>query len=181
MRLFIAIDLPDTVKDQLGTLQTRISTARWVSRQQMHVTLCFLGETDRIDDIKAALAGVKAPPFALTLSGVGRFPTRRKQPPRVLWVGSDPSPALHELHQQVTDAMSRLGFAPEDRPFSPHITLARLKTREPLPEVDVFLSAHDTFQVTRFPVTEFVLFSSELSLQGARYQREAVYTLQAIL
>ncbi len=180
MRLFVAIDLPDRVKDQLGTLPTRLPTARWVSRQQMHVTLFFLGETDRVENIKAALSGVKAPPFALNLTGVGRFPTRRKQPPRVLWVGIDPEPALQALHQQVTATLSELDFAPEDRPFSPHVTLARLKTRDPLPEVDVFLSAHETFRVPRVPITEFVLFSSELSPQGAHYQREAVYALQAI-
>lgn len=180
MRLFVATDFPDAVKDQLGALQTRIATARWVSRQQMHVTLFFLGETDRVDNIKAALGNIKAPPFALTLSGVGRFPARRKQPPRVLWVGIDPEPALDDLHQQVTTAMAGLGFVPEDRPFRPHITLSRLKTREPLPEVDAFLDAHSAFQASHVPVTEFVLFSSELSPQGARYQREAVYALPTV-
>jgi 2'-5' RNA ligase len=94
MRLFVAIDLPDTVKDQLDTLPTRIPTARWMKRQQMHLTLFFLGETDRIPDIKDALASVKAPPFSLSLAGVGRFPQRQKQPPRVLWVGIDAESAL---------------------------------------------------------------------------------------
>ncbi len=171
MRLFVAIDFPETVKDQLDTLQVPIPTARWVKRQQMHLTLFFLGETDRLQDIKAALAGVVSQPFELTLTGTGRFPKRQKQPPRVLWIRIDPEPALNQLHVQVTTALAGIGFQPEDRPFSPHITLARLKARERLPEVDTFLDTHAAFRVTSIPVTEFVLFSSVLSSQGARYER----------
>jgi RNA 2',3'-cyclic 3'-phosphodiesterase len=178
MRLFVAIDLPDTVKDQLDTLSTRIPTARWVKRQQMHLTLFFLGETDGIPDIKNALASVKAPSFSLSLAGVGRFPQRQKQPPRVLWVGIDAESALEQLHKKVTTVLAGLGFEPEDRPFSPHITLARLKTHEPLPEVDAFLDTHRTFRVPCISITEFVLFSSVLSPQGSRYQREAIFALQ---
>ncbi len=180
MRLFAAIDLPDAVKDQLDMLPTRIPSARWVVRQQMHLTLFFLGETDRLHDIKNALSRVVAPPFELTLTGVGRFPKRQKQPPRVLWAGIAAEPALGPLHAQVTTALTGIGFEPEDRPFSPHITLARLKTREPLPEVDAFLKAHRAFRVPSIPITEFVLFSSVLSPQGARYAREAVFSLKAV-
>ena len=178
MRLFVAIDLPDTVKDQLDALQTHIPSARWVKRHQMHLTLFFLGETDRLPDIQAALAGIRARPFELTLTGVGRFPKRGKQPPRVLWAGIDAEPALAQLHHQVTTVLAEIGFEPEDRPFSPHITLARLKTREPLPEVDAFLSDHRAFRTPSITITEFVLFSSVLAPQGARYQREAVFALR---
>ena len=179
MRLFVAIDLPDAVKDQLDALLTPIPSARWVKRQQMHLTLFFLGETDRLADIQTALAGIEARPFELTLTGVGRFPKRRKQPPRVLWAGIDAEPALTQLHHQVTTALTDIGFEAEDRPFSPHITLARLKTREPLPEVDAFLSAYRAFHTPAIAITEFVLFSSVLAPQGARYQREAVFALRS--
>ncbi|ETX02097.1 MAG: hypothetical protein ETSY1_04790 [Candidatus Entotheonella factor] len=178
MRLFVAIDFSDAVKDQLDMLQTPIPTARWVKRQQMHLTLSFLGETDRLADIQEALARVAAPRFELGLAHVGRFPKRQKQPPRILWVGVDAEPALDQLHQQVTHVLGEIGFEPEDRPFNPHITLARLKTREPLPEVDTFLNTHGAFRVPAIPITEFVLFSSVLSPQGAHYEREAVFTLQ---
>ncbi len=179
MRLFVAIDLPDPVKDQLDTLQTPIPTARWVKRQQMHLTLNFLGETDRIQDIKDVLASVVAPPFVMTLSGAGRFPKRQKQPPRVLWVGVDAEPALDQLHKTVTTVLAGIGFVPEDRSFNPHITLARLKTREPLPEVDAFLGTHGLFRTPAISITEFILFSSVLSPQDSRYEREAVFALQA--
>jgi 2'-5' RNA ligase len=179
MRLFAAIDLPGPVKDQLERLETRIPTARWTRRQQMHLTLFFLGETNRLPDIKDALASIEAPPFRLTLTGVGRFPKRQKHPPRALWVGIDVNLALDQLHEKVTTALAGIGFEPEDRPFSPHITLARLKTREPLPEVDGFLHTHCAFRVPSIPVAEFVLFSSVLSPRGSRYTHEAVFALQA--
>jgi 2'-5' RNA ligase len=178
MCLFVAIDLPEIVKDQLDTLQAHIPTVRWVRRQQIHLTLFFLGETERIQEIKDALSSIEVPPFALTLAGVGRFPRRPKQPPRVLWVGIDSEPALAHLHQKVTAVLAELGFEPEDRPFSPHITLARLQTREPLPEVDAFINRHRAFRVSDIPVHEFVLFSSVLSPQGARYAREAIFALR---
>ena len=181
MRLFVAIDLPDAVKDQLGALQTHISSARWVKRHQMHLTLFFLGETDRLPDIQVALASIEAQAFELTLTGVGRFPKRRKQPPRVLWAGINAAPALDQLHHQVTTALTDIGFEAENRPFSPHITLARLKTRGPLPEVDAFLSAHHAFRTPAIAITEFVLFSSVLAPQGARYQREAVFPLRTYI
>jgi 2'-5' RNA ligase len=145
----------------------------------MHLTLFFLGETGRIQDIKGALAGIEAPPFALTLAGVGRFPKRQKQPPRVLWVGIDDEPALAHLYQKVAAVLAGIGFEPEARPFSPHITLARLNTRELLPEVGTFLNSHSAFRVAAIPIHEFVLFSSVLSPQGARYEREAIFTLTA--
>ncbi len=179
MRLFVAIDLPEAVKDQLEALSSHIPTARWIQRQQMHLTLFFLGETDRLTDIKDALARIHSPPFELTLKGVGRFPKRRKQPPRVLWVGVDAAPNLVQLHAKITTGLAEIGFVPEDRPSNPHITLARLKTREALPEVDTFLNTHTALRLPAISITEFILFSSELSPQGARYTREATFSLSA--
>jgi 2'-5' RNA ligase len=145
----------------------------------MHLTLFFLGETDRLVDIKGALASIEAPSFELTLTGVGRFPKRPKQPPRVLWVGIDAELALTQLHEQVTTVLAEIGFEPEDRPFSPHITLARLKTREIVPEVDAFLNTYGAFRIPAIPITGFVLFSSVILPQGPRYEAEAVFSLQA--
>lgn len=177
MRLFVAIDLPDPVKDHLVSLKADIPTARWSDRHQMHLTLFFIGETERIAEVRAALAAVEAPPFELSLSGVGRFPASDRQPPRVLWAGVDVSPALAALHRQITNTLTALGFAADERPFSPHITLARLKASRPLPAASAFLNEQRGLQVGPAAVTEFVLFSSTLSPQGARYTRQAVYAL----
>ncbi len=177
MRLFVAIDLPDPVKDQLLALKTPIPTARWVKREQMHLTLFFIGETQQLAAIKAALAGIQAAPFQLTLLGIGRFPSQQRRPPRVLWVGVGAQPALPALQQQVTTALLAVGCQADDRPFSPHITLARLKTTQPLPAMDAFLKQHPQWTIPAIHVNAFVLFSSTLTPQGAHYRREAVYTL----
>lgn len=179
MRLFVAIDLPDRVKDQLGKLQTAsIAGARWVSREQMHLTLFFIGETEKNVAVQEALARVQTVPFEMTLAGVGRFPAGNKKPPRVLWAGVKAPAALGQLHGAVTAALSGSGFQPEDRPFSPHITLARLKAERPLREVDVFLQAQADFRTAPFLVDRFVLFSSTLTPQGARYTPQAVMALK---
>jgi 2'-5' RNA ligase len=177
MRLFVAVDLPDPVKAALIALQTEIPTARWTTWEQMHLTLFFIGETTQTDAVKQALAAVEGMPFTVTLNGVGRLPPQQRQPPRVLWTGIENQPALLRLQQRVTAALTPLGFEADGRPFSPHITLARLKTEKPLPAVDAFLKAYSQFKTAAIPIREFVLFSSTLTPQGARYRREAVYAL----
>lgn len=177
MRLFVAIDFPDDIKDQLSALKAEIPTARWVGRDQMHLTLFFLGETERLPVAKNALKAIKDAPFDLTISGVGRFPPGDRKPPRVLWVGINPQPALTNLQASVTTALTTIGFQGEDRPFSPHLTLARLKTEQQSPETAQFLAAHQTFQTRSIQISAFTLYSSILSPGGARYTHEAMYPL----
>lgn len=179
MRLFVAIDFPGTIKDQLIRLQTDIPTARWSKPHQLHLTLFFIGETERVLAVKDALMTVDSPSFRLTLNGAGRFPKDGRQTPRVLWAGVQSHPGLMALQKNVTAALTGIGFVAEDRPYSPHVTLARLQTERPLPAVDAFLNAHRNFQTEPMPVTEFVLFSSVLLPEGPRYRREAVYGLKS--
>jgi 2'-5' RNA ligase len=177
MRLFVAIDFPDDIKDRVSDLKTEIPAARWVSRDQMHLTLFFIGETERIQAVKDVLASVQAAPFDLTLSGVGRFPSDNRKPPRVLWVGIQPQPMLNALQANVTAALTAIEFQAEDRPFSPHLTLARLKTEYSSPKTAQFLAAHQSFQTEPIPISAFMLYSSVLSSDGARYTHETVYPL----
>ena len=179
MRLFVAIDFPGTIKDQLIRLQADIPTARWSKPHQLHLTLFFIGETERVPAVKDALMTVDSPSFRLTLTSTGRFPKDGRQPPRVLWAGVQSHPGLMALQKHVTAALTGIGFVAEDRPYSPHITLARLQTERSLPSVDAFLNAHRMFQTEPMPVTEFVLFSSVLLPEGPRYKREAVYGLKS--
>jgi RNA 2',3'-cyclic 3'-phosphodiesterase len=178
MRLFVAIDLPETFKADLESLRAPVPTARWVRPEQMHLTLFFIGETPQADAVKAALADIQATPFNLTLAGVGRFPERAQQPPRVLWVGIELVPELRHLHTQVTDTLVKLGFEADARPFSPHITLARLKTQACLREVDAFLETHQDYRSQAFPARAFTLFASTLTPEGAQYQQLAVYPIR---
>lgn len=178
MRLFAAVDLPDSLKDRLDALRAPVPGARWVNRHQMHLTLFFIGETDRVYEIETALELVRAAPFDLLLSGVGRFPPGDRRPPRVLWAGIAPQPALLALQAQVASALTALGFPAEDRPYSPHLTLARVRAERPLPEAERFLQAHAGFRGGPVRVEAFTLYASDLTPQGARYTPQAVYPLR---
>jgi 2'-5' RNA ligase len=176
-RLFVAIDLPNAIKDHLAPLLKGISGAKWVSRPQLHLTLRFIGEveTPRFQAIARALESVQSSSFETRLNGVGRFPP--KGPPRVLWVGMDEHPTMMDLQQQIEKTLVQLDLAPEDRPFSAHITLARLKTPPPRDVTDGYLAKHSSFQTPTFPVSQFVLYSSVLSRQGPSYHVEQTYRL----
>lgn len=176
MRLFIAIELPDDLKDRLAGLKTVIPAANWVKRAGYHLTLSFLGEvdSDRVPALTAALSSIQSPSFSVTLRGAGRFPP--KGAARVLWIGTETQPALIALHQQVERALVPLCFPTEDRSFSAHITLARLKT-DARREVEAFLEKHRDWRADPFPVTAFHLIESTLTPQGAHYRIEHSFPL----
>jgi len=165
-RLFIAIELPDQVKQNLVKLQTPVPGAKWVPVDQLHLTLAFLGEVDETvtDQLLVALSGITVSTFTLRFSGVGCFPDRRR--PRVLWVGLEKNPYLESLADQVRSAVLSCGILQEERPFSPHITLARL--RQPAGrEVVRFLDQPLTHELPKIAVREFILFRSQLTAAGA--------------
>ena len=166
MRLFIAIELPADLKMALGRLRMDIPGARWVPMEQIHLTLAFLGEVDEttVERLTGKLAKIHAPGFKLCLSGTGCFPNRHR--PRVLWVGLEPEPRLNDLVASVRSAVLACGIPQEERPFSPHITLARLKLSPPR-DFDAFLDQHQKQKLPPFTVREFTLFQSRLTPQGA--------------
>ena len=178
-RLFVAIELPERVKDSLVALQTPLPGARWVGREQMHLTLRFIGADvpeAQVTPIQDALAQVQAESFPMTVRDVGRFPPG-KRAAQVLWAGVATNPALGWLHRSIETALAGVGFAPEARDFHPHITLARLKNNRPVPEVSQFLADNATFATEPFLVDRFFLIRSTLTGQGPQYQHEAIYEL----
>lgn len=177
-RLFVAIDLPDDCKDMLEGLCHSLPGARWMRDRQFHVTLRFVGEVDGPigRNLAETLHGVRADPFELQLKGVGTFPPRGN--PRVLWAGVSESPELHALYKQVQRVMRRAGLPPEDRKFSPHVTLARLRD-VPMQRLLEFVSEHSTLRSEPFAVTDVQLFSSALGHGGAQHRVEASYPLFA--
>lgn len=181
MRLFVAIDLPQRVKDQLGALKTDIPGARWVKPAQMHLTLRFIGDQvmeAHFQQIKTALATIEAEAFTLTLQGVGRFPPSPKKAARVLWVGISAQPRLDVLYQKVETAVRRIGFPEDDHDFNPHITLARVQSDKLSPAISSFLENNADFQSETIAVDQFYLYSSLLSPQGPSYKREAIISLK---
>lgn len=176
-RLFIAIDLPDDLKNTLAKMTSGIDGAKWVKREQMHLTLRFIGDVDDsgLESIKSALQTIQSPTFEMHLEGVGQFPPKGK--PRVLWVGLKSPPTLMNLQHQINTSITSLGLPPEDHPFSPHITLARFKA-PPHPEsVRQFFAKHAAFKTDPFPVQSFILFSSLLAPQVPTYHKEGIYSL----
>jgi RNA 2',3'-cyclic 3'-phosphodiesterase len=176
-RLFLAIDLPDEIKASLTGFTRELPSAKWVGPEELHLTLRFIGEVDEktCSLIKGALSKLSFEAFPLTLCGVGHFPPGKH--PRVLWVGMDPSNSLMRLQQELELALIDAGIAPDERRFSPHITLARLKESAP-GMVLRFETAHADLACAPFQVREFILFSSILTHQGAIHNKEAIYPCQ---
>jgi 2'-5' RNA ligase len=130
MRLFIALSLPDEVQGELARVQSRLRglPVRWAAPTGIHLTLQFLGEVaeQRAPALLEALAALPAAPFELRLDGVGAFPSLGR--PRVVWAGlGGDLAALSRLQAAVLGATAPLGFAPEERPFRPHLTLGRVR------------------------------------------------------
>jgi len=175
MRLFVALPVPDDVAQGLMLLQGGVPGARWLNRDQLHLTLRFIGEVDGVQaaDIDDALAGISAPGFTLELHSVGSFGGRD---PRQLWAGVRPNEALMHLQRKIETALQRIGLAPEPRKFSPHVTLARLKA-SPRAKLMEYLSAHALYASAPFAVNAFELCSSRLTPNGSLYVAERAYPL----
>lgn len=126
MRLFVAILLDDPVKTGLcraiDALKGQAMSGNFTRRENLHLTLAFLGETSRVEQAKQAVDAVSAGPFALRLAGFGRFERRGGD---ICWMGIRRCPELEELHRQLTGALRTAGFALEERAFRPHLTLGR--------------------------------------------------------
>ncbi len=175
-RLFVAVDLPEEIREELSAICFGLPGAKWVKKEQIHITLKFIGEVDGglFRDIRESLADVKGEPFSLQVRGTGCFPPGKK--PHVLWAGLEKSDELHQLQKRVDNRLKPLGIEPEKRKFSPHITLARLR-KTPVNRVSQFLAGHSLFALSSFEVREFHLYSSTLNSEGAIHQVQATYPL----
>jgi RNA 2',3'-cyclic 3'-phosphodiesterase len=180
MRVFIAVDLPTELRDELTKLQRELEpstdTARWVAPDSIHITLKFIGEIveKRIDDIDAALTGLTWKSFSIRVRGVGFFPGNRS--PRVFWAGME-APTMQNLAEELDARMERSGFEKEKRAFRPHITLARARNSR----IDSALVTAATQYTDRdfgsFTVDRVFLFKSILKPTGAVYERLREYLL----
>jgi 2'-5' RNA ligase len=174
-RLFVALEIPEIVADALSTMQYGVDGARWRDVDSLHLTLAFIGETDRHGFAAAmdALAAIDAPAFEMRLTGVGVFGDKK---PRSLWAGVEENPGLRHLQAKVETALRRAGFSLEKRKFIPHVTLAYL--RGVMPETAMtYCAAHGLFSCGPFPVNEFHLYSSRLGNETSVYDIEASYAL----
>jgi len=182
IRSFIAIELPDELKLGLSQLEARLKVGKqpgvkWVDPYSIHLTLKFLGSitTDRISEITKAIeeAAQGISPFHLEVKNLGVFPNLRRV--QVAWVGiSGDVDKLNHLQKRIDFNLARLGFAPESRPFTPHLTLARLRNQASSPERQSFgqLIADTKSEITySFEVKAISLMRSQLTREGAIYSR----------
>jgi 2'-5' RNA ligase len=178
-RLFVAIDLPEEVRESLVRLRVDIPAARWVPQEQLHLTLAFLGDlpADMLEGLKAELAAIHAHGFRLRFSLPGCFPNPAR--PRVLWIGTEPEARLLRLAAQVRRALLACGIPLEERPFSPHITLARLRLPSRA-EAAAFLLQAPHPAIPAVEVREFTLFESRLTPTGAIHTQLQSFPLTAV-
>lgn len=189
VRSFIAIELPDELKRGIVQLQSRLKagkqpSVKWVDPYRIHLTLKFLGNiaTDRISEIiraiEASAQGV--PPFHLEAKDLGVFPNLRRV--QVVWVGiSGELARLRQLQQGIESNLAPLGFTPESRPFTPHLTLARLR-REASPaeqqSLGELIASTKFDEVYGFSVDAINLMKSQLTREGAIYSRISAIRLK---
>ena len=176
MRLFVALSIPDDVAGQLMLLQGGVPGARWQSREQLHLTLRFIGEVDGSDAraLDDALAGIDAPAFDLQLHGVGQFGNKQ---PDSLWAAVRPNDMLSHLQRKVDNAIRRVGQPQDAHKFTPHVTLARLRHPD-LDKTREWLSYHALATSSEFSVDAFHLCSSKLTSDGSIYRIEQSYDLR---
>jgi 2'-5' RNA ligase len=173
MRCFIAIKLDDAIKDQLENVQGLMKNiggkVSWTSRAQMHLTLQFLGDTE--NDLIPQIIGVmksaarEVPPFTFDVEKIGAFPPRGI--PRILWVGVSECPPLLKLQQLIETGLKPLGFDPEERGFTPHLTLGRVREKPDLQKYQKVMAENQNFTAGRQQVNKVILFSSDLQPTGA--------------
>lgn len=177
MRLFIAIALPEPIRQRLGVLMSGVPGARWVKPENMHLTLHFLGEVTDADAIHLddALCGIKEPAFTMAFSGLGTFDRGRQV--RALWAGIEAGPGLYHLQEKIERVIQMQGFPPEARKFSAHVTLARFKTN-PGKKLGDFLGAHGGFVSEPFLVSGFTLYRSYTGNEAPHYEVLREYILE---
>jgi 2'-5' RNA ligase len=189
IRAFIAIDLPPSIQETLDKQTTRLrqtlkdDAIRWVPTQNMHLTLKFLGSLplSHLDFIKRMLTQTAdlSPQFDLQISGLGSFPNSKQ--PRVLWVGIHASAGLSSLQKMIEDGATRLGYNKEERPFSPHLTLGRVRqgiSAQELHKVSTTFSAFQLGKIGTARVDSVHLYQSDLNSEGSVYTKLFSATLR---
>ena len=170
-RLFVAIDLSESVRQCLVDLDPHIAGMRWGNGAQMHLTLGFFGDVPQTVDLalREKLAAIQFGAFFLPIQSVGTFPP--KGPPKIVWIGvGSGHPHLYQLHKRVNDAAVSVGLEVDLRSWHPHVTLARCHD-VPASAVRKFLQSNVDFEVGMIHVDAFHLYSSQLTPSGPIHTR----------
>jgi 2'-5' RNA ligase len=179
IRAFIAIELPaelqNRISQEIASVQQRAGHAvRWVSTQNIHLTIKFLGNVSpaNLNALTAVLAGesIRHKAFEFSVGELGAFPNKLR--PRVVWVGIQAPPQLSELQHGIDRETNRLGYAGEERDFSPHLTLGRVSQHASPQEVKQIadaLTVSSIGNLGKVRVDSIRLYRSDLQQGGAIY------------
>ncbi|MCB9944855.1 MAG: RNA 2',3'-cyclic phosphodiesterase [Geminicoccaceae bacterium] len=174
-RLFVALDLPPDTREEIARICRGLPDVHWTDSDDLHLTLRFIGEVDTATfvEIGEALASITAPPFDISLKGIGCFP--KSGPLRHLWTGVEGGEELARLKRRVDRAINDVGVEPEARRFTPHVTIARFRQSPPEGRMASWIGQRNLFQSRPFPVSSFNLVSSHLRSEGSDHVVEAEY------
>jgi 2'-5' RNA ligase len=176
IRTFIAVDLGKAIRDRLVTLQENLARTgteiKWVEVENLHVTLLFLGEVDDRDVHQVCRIVTdtlnQQPSFLMSVETVGCFPNPRR--PRTLWVGvGEGTQPLCTIHDDLEEPLTEMGYRREERRYTPHITLGRVKSDRPTDKLAATLAKHAGWKGGETSVREILVMSSELTPQGPVY------------
>jgi RNA 2',3'-cyclic 3'-phosphodiesterase len=174
VRLFIAIEIPPEIRATFAALLKELRAiapqVKWVRSENLHVTLKFLGEpkSGKLSALQNVLASVRSgQPVNLQFRGLGFFPNERR--PKVFWVGMESSPNLKTLAADIDSATHRLEFPLEDRPFTPHLTLARFPVPNVPAKLQQAIQQNSAQSFGSLQTSEIHLIESKLKPAGAEY------------
>jgi RNA 2',3'-cyclic 3'-phosphodiesterase len=193
MRLFVAIDLDDPIRQRILRFMEGVRgfapEARWISPASLHITLKFIGESEQLEAIQEKLGKVQARPAKISFRGTGFFPTPRS--PRVFWIGVEADERLAHAAHGIDQALLPLGIEKEQRAYTPHLTLARIGSGAPRRERtdgpnQKFQRLQEQLAKITPPPTDFgtmtahqfFLYQSKTAPSGAVYTRLAGFELQ---
>ncbi len=196
MRVFVGIDLDPEIRDKITRFLDGVRgfapDVRWVRPESLHVTLKFIGEQkpEGVEAVRERLKKVEGPAFEIHVGGHGFFPTAKA--PRVFWIGIQAGPELAEVAAKVDAAIAEIGIPREDRPYSPHLTLARgsgagsgspkwRKGNGPESNFGVLdkrLAAMSALDFGTMTAREFFLYQSQLSPGGSKYTKLQSFSLK---
>jgi RNA 2',3'-cyclic 3'-phosphodiesterase len=185
MRLFTAIEITPEILLRLERLQSSLrpeAFIKWSPLDNLHITTKFIGEwpESRLDELYANLEAL-APrePFDVELKELGWFPNERS--PRVLWVGVHDNGALEKLANATEDCLTKIGIAKEERPFTPHVTLARIKHPVPLDRLRERVREMRSVSLGAFTAARFALFRSDPGSNFSLYRKLRTYPFESAL
>ena len=191
MRLFVALDIEPEIRQRITAFRDQMRLLapdiRWVAPETFHVTLQFLGETTKLDEICSALQTVQGVPISIAFGGASFFPNPKA--PRIFWAGLQGDEHLQELVSAIADALTPLGLGRDPGAFTPHLTLARSGSGRPKPvrgERPVPALQRVAAELAKSPppdfgtmtAHQFYLYESHLSSAGPRYEKRASFALR---